>query len=65
MCLAQGPQHSDASEAQTRGLSVLSQALHHLATSLPWVYGVAKVKFFHNIVMLHTKLRDITDAGTW
>ena len=26
MCLAQGPQHSDTSEAQTHGPSVLSQA---------------------------------------
>ena len=30
MCLAQGlPQHSDAGEAGTRGLSVSSQALYH------------------------------------
>ena len=29
MCLAQRPQRSDASEVRTRGLSVLSQALHH------------------------------------
>ena len=35
MCLAQGPQHSDAGEAQTRGLSVLSQELYHWATALP------------------------------
>ena len=65
MCLAQGPQRSDTSEAQTQGLSVLSQALHHWATSLPWVYGVAKINFFHNIVILHTKLRDITHAVIW
>ena len=45
MCLAQGPQRSDASEAQSQGFSVLSQALHHWATSLPWVYGVAKIKY--------------------
>ena len=32
MCLAQGPQHSEASEAQTRGLSVSSQAPYHWAT---------------------------------
>ena len=31
MCLAQGPQRSDASEAQTRGPSVSSQALYHWA----------------------------------
>ena len=35
MCLAQGPQRSDASEAWTRSLSVLSQALYHWATALP------------------------------
>ena len=29
MCLAQGPQGSDAGEARTRGPSVLSQALYH------------------------------------
>ena len=34
MCLAQGPQRSDAGEAQTRGLSVSSQALYHWATAL-------------------------------
>ena len=31
MCLAQGPQHSDAGEAQTRSPSVSSQALSHCA----------------------------------
>ena len=35
MCLAQGPQRSDAGEARTRGLSVSSQALYHWATALP------------------------------
>ena len=29
MCLAQGPQRSDAGEARTRGPSVSSQALYH------------------------------------
>ena len=29
MCLAQGPQRSDAGEAQTRSPSVSSQALYH------------------------------------
>ena len=36
MCLAQGPQSSDAGEARTSGPSVLSQALYHWATALPW-----------------------------
>ena len=35
MCLAQGPQRSDAGEAWTRGSSVSSQALYHWATALP------------------------------
>ena len=35
MCLAQGPQRSDAGEARTRGPSVSSQALNHWATALP------------------------------
>ena len=38
MCLAQGPQRSDAGEARTRGPSVSSQALYHWATALPFVY---------------------------
>ena len=35
MCLAQGPQRSDAGEARTRNRSVSSQALYHWATALP------------------------------
>ena len=35
MCLAQGPQRSDAGEAPTRDPSVSSQALYHWATALP------------------------------
>ena len=35
MCLAQGPQRSDARDARTRGLSVSSQALYHWASTLP------------------------------
>ena len=35
MCLAQGPQHSDACEAGTCRPSVPSQALYHCATALP------------------------------
>ena len=37
MCLAQGPQRSDAGEARTRGPSVSSQALYHWATALPHI----------------------------
>ena len=35
MCLAQGPQCSDAGEGPTRGPSVSSLALYHWATVLP------------------------------
>ena len=35
MCLAQGPQRSDAGEARTRYPSVSSHALYHWATALP------------------------------
>ena len=35
MCLAQGPQRSDAGGAGTCGLSFSSQALYHKATVLP------------------------------
>ena len=45
MCLAQGPQHSDAGEAQTRGPSVSSQAVYHLATALPFSYAVCLLVF--------------------
>ena len=37
MCLAQGPQRSDAGEARTRGPSVSSHAFYHWATALPSV----------------------------
>ena len=42
MCLAQGPQRSDAGEARTRGPSVSSQALYHWATALPNSYDMLK-----------------------
>ena len=35
MCLAQGPQRTDAGEARNRGFSVSSQALYQWATALP------------------------------
>ena len=42
MCLAQGPQRSDADEARTRGPSVSSQALYHWATALPTHLSVSR-----------------------
>ena len=38
MCLAQGPQRSDAGEAQNPRPLVSSQALYHWATALPIKY---------------------------
>ena len=35
MCLAQGPQHSDAGEVRTSGPSVSSQAHYHRAIAIP------------------------------
>ena len=40
MCLAQGPQRSDANEAQIRGPSISSQALYHWAIGLPIYHSV-------------------------
>ena len=56
MCLAQGPQHSDADEARTHSFSVYSQAPYHWATALPvlsneyfiwnsiWIYSAVSEK---------------------
>ena len=41
MCLAQGPQRSEADEVRTRGLSVSSQALYHWATVFPILILIA------------------------
>ena len=42
MCLAHGPQRSDAGEARTRGPSVSSQALYYWATALPRVVSLGR-----------------------
>ena len=47
MCLAQGPQRSDASEARTRDPSVSSHVLYHWAIALP---NILVIKF--NILSL-------------
>ena len=52
MCLAQGPQRSDAGEARTRGPSVSSQALYHWATALPTAY-----------IQVHIRLDFIMEAN--
>ena len=47
MCLAQGPQRSDAGEARTRYPSVSSQALYHWATALPFFNFEGLKKVLH------------------
>ena len=56
MCLAQGPQRSDAGEARTRGPSVSSQALYHWATALP-KYTQDKNILKTKMIILKTKSR--------
>ena len=50
MCLAQGPQRSDASEAQTSGTSVSSEALYHWVTALPSDEIWPKLKLIHTLM---------------
>ena len=45
MCLAQGPQRSDAGEAGTHGPLVSSQAIYHLATWLPFYKSKIVITF--------------------
>ena len=57
MCLAQGPQPSDAGEARTRYPSVSSQALNHWATALPYpsiltyVLGAQKIRLNETVLL--------------
>ena len=51
MCLAQGPQRSDAGEARTRYPSVSSQALYHWATALPAEHMCVKYKFTEYMIV--------------
>ena len=52
MCLAQGPQRSDAGEARTRGPSVSSQALYHWATALPtWTLSEPCLDYLLKIII--------------
>ena len=46
MCLAQGPQGSDAGKARIHSPSLSSQALYHLATALPVLQP-------HELVYIH------------
>ena len=55
MCLAQGPQRSDAGEARTRGPSVSSQALYHWATALHYL----QMKFPEPLVQNQNNLTEM------
>ena len=66
MCLAQGPQRSDAGEARIRGPSVLSQALYNCAAFLTLGAGLGasgypggQKNFFSNMAIWHIKLTGI------
>ena len=66
MCLAKGPQCSDAVEARTRGPSVLSQTLNNCAPFLTLGVGLGapgyqggKKNIVSNMVMWHIKLTGI------
>ena len=50
MCLAKGPQGSDAGEAWTPGPSVSSQALYHWATALPWTSAIVGTFLFFSLI---------------
>ena len=56
MCLAQGPQRSDAGEARIRGPSVSSQALYHWATALPSTATTTLVLFIRAYFLVSTVL---------
>ena len=61
MCLAQGPQRS---EAWTQGPSVSSQALFHRATALParghmFYIGLLKVKTWKNLFVWNHKAQSL------
>ena len=75
MCLAQGPQRSDAGEARTRGPSVLSQALYHWATVLlqskvdtikPWACLTENsLTFFVYWCLIHPRQQSFSHFGTF
>ena len=63
MCLAQGPQRSDAAGARTRGPSVSSQALYHYS-DLIWDFGKLLFpsylgKYFMKIGKISAKIHEI------
>ena len=70
MCLAQGPQRSDAGEVRTQGPSVSSQALYRWATVFPqdysWIQDFemlywADYNSFSDLFSIHVKTIDHLD----
>ena len=65
MSLAQGPQRSDAGEAQARSLSVSSQALYHCLASMSSVLVIiAAANSEGSVEYAHTCIRRLTRAFT-
>ena len=69
MCLAQGPQNSDAGEGRARSPSVLSQAPYNCAPFLTLGVGLGAPGYpggqkiiFSNMVMWHIKLVSRTEC---
>ena len=60
MCLAQGPQRSDAGEAPIHGPSVSSQALYHSATHSHYI---ALEEWFNNGILGLIALSGTTNFG--
>ena len=69
MCLAQGPQRSDAGEARPAAPPVSSQALYHWATALPVIEGddftkyalSATISHITNTIMVTIKMHYTSD----
>ena len=59
MCLAQGPQRSDAGEALTRGPSVSSQALYHWATALPPLWFVIEYLWYSTLTRENNRFLNV------
>ena len=62
MCLAQGPQRSDAGEAQIRGPSVSSRALYHWASALPTAEKEKSKKDGNQLLGKKESLRKISNC---
>ena len=64
MCLAQGPQGSDAGKARTCGPSVSSQALYLWATAVPFFCPIRFSRFPIKLWILHANLKQWRSQNT-